>query len=409
MKKLFTTLFFCFLFFSGSIHAQTWSQLAPIYNYGRYVPMAVGCDTLGYMGMGQSANGTAPNYLNDFWQYSPTTNQWNQLASFPPGGQYMPSSFAINHLIYVCCGFDNNRIPQNDLWVYNPSNGKWNQLASLPDTGRYACAGFVIGDSVFYIGTGSFNSSTQFISGFYKYSPKTNTWTKVADFGGGPRDCTYSFQINNVGYVGGGGVNDFDYINDLWAYYPDSDKWVQKENLPNEFCNASASFALNGYGYVISGINVNRNYTNQMAVYNPVKDTWSVQTNSPFAPRCLAASFVVGNNGFFGMGMNNIGEFSDLWTFTGPQNDTPVKSARMNSYDFNFFPNPAHESVEVDIPNLANSIATIKIYNNSGKLLIVKSTAQEKNIISMSGLSTGFYIIEVNNKNSVSSKKLIKY
>ena len=371
--------------------------------------MSVGCDSLGYVGMGQCANGSVPNYLSDFWQYSPTTNQWNQLASFPPGGQFDPISFAINHLIYVCCGFDNNATPQNDLWVYNPSNGSWTQLTSLPDTGRYSCAGFVIGDSVFYIGTGSFNSSTKCISGFYKYSPKTDTWTKVADFGGGPRAGTYSFQINNVGYVGGGGMNDFNYINDLWAYYPDSDKWVQKESFPNEYCDASVSFALNGYGYVITGININHDITNQVAVYNPVNNTWSVQMNSPFLPRFLGASFVVGNNGYFGMGVNNIGDFSDLWTFTGPQNDTPVKSATVNSYDFNIFPNPAHETVEVDIPNLSNNQATIKIYNNNGKLLMVKPTFQEKTIISMSGLSTGFYIIEVNNKSSVSSKKLVKY
>lgn len=354
MKRIPTILtIFCF-FYSLSLQAQTWTQVSSIYNYGRYDAIAVGCDTLAYAGMGQSANGGAPYYLNDFWQYSPKTNHWMALPSFPPGGRYLPSAFAVNHLVYVCCGFDNTRTPQNDLWVFNPAYNNWTQLASLPDTGRYACSGFVIGDSVFYLGTGTYNSSTHFISGFYKYSPKTNKWTKVASFGGGTRANGYSFQINNVGYVGGGGANDFDFISDLWAYYPDSNKWVQKTALPSSSCWATTSFSLNGFGYVVSGQNNLGNANNNVFVYNPANNSWSVQTNAPFSSRKAAASFVVGNNGFVGLGADVNGEFTDFWTFTGPQNILGS--------------GPASLSVSTDTLgiNASGNSKTFKIYSNVG-------------------------------------------
>lgn len=85
-----------------------------------------------------------------------------------------------------------------------------------------------------YIGLGHINAvSNVSYQDFWEYDPSTNTWTQIADFGGGlQRYHSIGFSANGKGYVGLGREEDGDYENDLWEYDPLSNTWLQKTNFP---------------------------------------------------------------------------------------------------------------------------------------------------------------------------------
>src|ERR1035438_7075111 len=101
MKKLY---FSALIFMMMNIFAfsQSWTQKSSIFNYGRFCAIGCSANGKGYVGMGQIADGT---YLNDFWEYDPSSNQWTGKTDFPGGGRYGASAFSINGKVYVCFGY----------------------------------------------------------------------------------------------------------------------------------------------------------------------------------------------------------------------------------------------------------------------------------------------------------------
>ena len=129
--------------------------------------------------------------------YSPVFSQgsWLAKANLGPNTNYSrskPSSFVINGLGYVGCGY--NGTARVDLWAYNPTNNTWTQKANFGGSTRFGAFGFAInGDG--YIGCGY--SAPSYVKDVWKYDVTGNSWTKVADFGGSSRSDASSFVIGN--------------------------------------------------------------------------------------------------------------------------------------------------------------------------------------------------------------------
>lgn len=72
---------------------------------------------------------------------------------------------------------------------------------------------------------------------------------------------------------------------------------------------------------------------------------------------------------------------------------------------FRFYPNPAHQSISIE---MAQSIENIRIYNMYGELLLEKNTKDESQLnIDVSAFPTGQYVIQAYDKSKVYSKKMI--
>jgi len=173
-------------------------------------------------GYGYDSAGTA-GYLNDLWEYSPTTGQWTWVsggnadnaagvygvqgtaaAGNAPGSRYAASSWIDstgNLWLFGGLGYDSTGVQGNlsDLWRYSPSSGQWTWISG----GNAHNANGVYGT----LGTASATNlpgSRQAASAWADSSG--NLWL----FGG-------------YGYDSKGGLGE---LNDLWLYGVSSGQWT---------------------------------------------------------------------------------------------------------------------------------------------------------------------------------------
>ena len=402
---LFLILVFLIIPFLSS--PQSWNQKTSLFNYGRY--SAIGCDAngKGYVGMGQNKNGT---YLDDFWEYVPATNMWQRKSDFPGTGRYGASAYSIKGKIYVCFGYDNSRVSRNDIWEYNPENDVWTEKAVFPGQARYSASGFVIGDSVLYIGTGTYGNSHDYLYDFWKYSPAKNKWTRKSDFPGHNRQDAASFAINGMGYLGSGLSEYMTPTRDFWKYNPVTDSWSVIQPLPaNE--GTLVGFAIGSKGYVGGGLS---SYpfgnTNNFLEYNPATDTWTtLEPQDKAIPRYAGIGFSIGDVGYFGTGYSEDNFFTDFWAFDimGTENEEDCECE--SGFDLYLYPNPATYKVILEIKKgYEFKNVQVYIYNSLGQFTILHTTQKDKSEINIKHLEPGLYLARIFVDSKVSVKRFIK-
>jgi hypothetical protein len=92
------------------------------------------------------------------------------------------------------------------------------------------------------------------------------------------------------------------------------------------------------------------------------------------------------------------------------QNSTlSVNDAEVNNSYFNLFPNPASELLNLQLNAENNSGKNIlSVYDVTGKKVFEKVLSSVSNVIDVSTLTKGFYLIQVNSNNRIYSNKFIK-
>lgn len=391
-------------FFSVS---QTWMQKTSLYNYGRY--SAIGCSVngKGYAGMGQNEEGI---YMDDFWEYDPVSNNWKSKAVFPGVGRYGASAYAINGKIYVCFGYDNSRVCRNDIWEYNPENDTWTEKAGFPGQARYSASGFVIGDSVLYIGTGTYGNSHDYLYDFWMYNPAKNSWTRKSDFPGLNRQDAASFAIDGKGYLGSGLSEYMTFTRDFWKYDLVKDTWSAIQPLPEN--NATlVGFTIDGKAYLGGGTGsfpfVNSNY---FLEYDPATNTWTpLKPMENVIPRYAGIGFSIGDAGYFGTGFNEHNYFTDFWAFDNKKNENDDECECDVDFDLKLYPNPATYKIVLEIKkgyDFENVL--VYIYNTLDQLMIFHSTQLDKTEININQLEPGLYFARIYVDNKVSIKRFIK-
>ena len=84
---------------------------------------------------------------------------------------------------------------------------------------------------------------------------------------------------------------------------------------------------------------------------------------------------------------------------------TSINNSSAEQFNFNIYPNPSDGvfMIESDAP-----IFIIKVYNQLGMLVYRGLTENGKHNIDLSNQANGIYFVEVQNKNSLKTQKLIK-
>ena len=202
----------------------------------------------------------------------------------------------------------------------------WQRKADFPKFQVEGMAGFVIGDKI-YVGTGySFAEDDSdlgvetFITDFYEYDTKTDTWTKKASFGGNARSHGIGFAINGKGYLGlGFATGGRDYHNEFQEYDPVTNTWRQLAAFPGSESNA-AYFTIGDYGYV--GYSDYEAYGEEIPGmqfwrYDPSTDSWTEVARLPAAEneRRNASGFSNNGKGYVAMGNCEYTNCRDFWEY----------------------------------------------------------------------------------------------
>lgn len=188
--------------------------------------------------------------------------------------------------------------------IYSP----WIRLQDFPGVVLGATASVVYNDNV-YLGTGGEPSSTN--RQFYRFTPATNTWTKLKNFPAENRFYALAFAGNGKVFMGGGaGKSDF------YRYDIATDTWTQIGFLP--FSNGNSYI-----GFSFSSLNKHfvLLYTDymkaQLLEFDAVTETWAaretVNLNIDFDVLC----YVAGNTFYinaYGGGFMSFSGVDETWT-----------------------------------------------------------------------------------------------
>lgn len=169
------------------------------------------------------------------------------------------------------------------------------QMANLPGNKRAGEVSFSINDTG-YVGLGHTNSVE--LKDFWQFIPETNTWTQIADYGGGLRVGVSAIGYNGTGYVVGGRDDMGNDTKDFWKYNPTTNNWTQLANFGEGVSRGHALFAWNDTLFVGMGA----------VGTTPQQDCWkySISTNS-WSQSCNFQGGTLKNFAFTGVDINNDG------------------------------------------------------------------------------------------------------
>ena len=343
------------LFLHSLVLAQggSWVPKASLPDTARFSAAAFSIGSKGYLSTGGQI--MCQIKFNDLWEWDQEANIWSQKANLPGGKRFGATGFAIGTKGYIIFGADGDVF--RDLWEWDQATNTWARKTDFPGTQRQNAVGFSIGEKA-YVGTGFlYYGNDPYFHDFWQWDQASDTWTQMADFGGGNRNLAIGFAIGNKGYIGTG-ADSLTLFNDLWEWDEVTNIWTQKSSLPGVVRAAAVGFNLSNYGLVGSG----SGYTSRLRdfwLYDPVSDSWESRTDMA-APRTNAAGFAIGKKGYVATGYGD-GWLHDLWEFdsqlTGMNDLAP---ANKNS----IFPNPTSTTINLHLPS---THTTITIFNLLGE------------------------------------------
>lgn len=257
--------------------ANTWTQKASLPHAARARMWAVGfaIGNKGYIATGFD-DSHFPFELKDCWQYDPATNSWTQKADLQGAGRYGAAAFVINGRAYVGMGSTidpSSPFFLNDFWEYDPAANNWQQKASIQTTfdtqGRSFAFSFTLNNKG-YVGTGNGPVPQSAYNDMWQYNATTDTWTKKADFPGGKRSYATAVATLSFAYAGTGefrelGSPDAYYAKDFWRYDPANDSWLKRADFEGYKRRSAIAFYSNGYPYL--GLGYNPNYSSTSDIY----------------------------------------------------------------------------------------------------------------------------------------------
>jgi len=154
---------------------------------------------LGYVFGGINAAG---DYLNDLWEYNPSTMSWLQKTAMPSEGRSGGVTFVLNNKVYVVGGKSITSNALNETWMYDPALDTWSAQSNFPLNGSWRGVAFSYNNQGF-VGLGK-DAAGQYNTGFYSYDPTLNTWSSIAGSTFSVRTYTGAAQIGPFAYLFGG-------------------------------------------------------------------------------------------------------------------------------------------------------------------------------------------------------------
>ena len=230
--------------------ANSWMRKTDFPGVARVKAIGATIGGKAYVGLGAVSAGGG-NQFCDFWEYDIAKDNWKLLASFPGPAKNDLFCAVIDDCIYTTDGYTDTQF-NSDTYKYDPKTNEWTRLANCPIK-RSGVAGFAIGKNI-YVGTG-FNSEN--LKDFYCYHVETDTWSRIADVPEG-RILSKGVSINGLGYImlgryWHGSLNGGKLLSDVLKYYPLTNQWTRCGNFPGGARQNMVVFAINGKVYVVGG------------------------------------------------------------------------------------------------------------------------------------------------------------
>jgi len=291
--------------------ALTVSRCAPMPDGGRASACACVLDGKAYIFAGRDTAGT---YRNDLWQYDSQTDTWNNLGATPLIARVNATMVAAGGKIYAGLGYSkqkayNDKGYQRDWWEYTPATGEWKQLAQYPTANTVAATSYVADGAIYTL----FGFGYGYTKDVYRYDIAADTWTNIEitqprawlNFGGRGAMCNGRLYFG-LGYR-------MDNLTQWYEVDLPTDTWQQRCSLPGKGRELAACAADNDHVYVFGG----RHFAGEMTGgeifdtylrYAPEKDSWEWCGQMPCGRAENQVAFCINGKVYFGLGEDENGQ-----------------------------------------------------------------------------------------------------
>ena len=278
---------------------------------GRASACACVCEGKAYVFAGRKAGN---KYQNDLWQYDPETDQWTDLGETPLKARVNATIASAGDKLYMGLGYGaahayNDSAYLRDWWEYTPSTQEWKQLAKYPNSYTVKPLSFTIDGSIYVI--------YGFWYGFWRYVCRydidSNTWTTYPDnyhrakknFGG----C--GAMYGGLLYYGGG--YDTHNLNQWFAADIEKDNWMSRASIPGKGRELSACAVGKEHVYIFGGRHFGGDMTggeifDTYLRYAPDKDKWEWCGTMPCGRAENQIAFSINGTPYFGLGEDENGK-----------------------------------------------------------------------------------------------------
>jgi len=298
---------FLLLCSSLSVEAQVWEQV----NQSPFRDDHT--NSFGFEDKAYVFRGSPTNFgngdANEVWQYTPATDSWSILTTFPGDARRISIGDDWDGKYYYGFGIGGPDGRLNDLWVFDPVDTSFTELPSCPCPGRSHPSLIAHNDKVFMGGGSSSNGD---VKDWWEYDMITQEWIQKPDIPGGVRHHTFHFSSGKYVYVGGGHVFNWN------RYDPETEEWTPIDDLPAGRV-AGTQFNYNNLGFILAGDNASHSHVPDFETfmyYSPESKEWDYLPPLPNGSRWAPSSFIVGEELFFLAGLSDlVNNDATMWKF----------------------------------------------------------------------------------------------
>ncbi len=198
---------------------------------------------------------------------------WKELASLPEG-YYSGEAVTLNNEIYFVAG-RNDKLKTPFFYKFNPKTNQWTKLADIPQpTINLALA--AVNGKIYAIGGDLFKDTN------HEYNPQTNTWRILEPMPTGRQHIDCGVSGNDI-FIMGGLTSWQNITRKNEVYDVSTNSWSEKAAIPS-LRNNAAVVTLDSLIYVIGGAGTKENIWGEILTvetYNMNSDRWVQKNNLP--------------------------------------------------------------------------------------------------------------------------------
>lgn len=393
--KVFTVLIGLAFYTPSLGQTNVWTQMDSVKGPPKSACVGFANYSFGYIGLGFDQF----DYKRSLFVYNPGFNLWDKVESM--GGEFSTGlnrssavAFVIDNKAYVGTGQGDNPY-FGDFWMYDMSTNTWTQVANFGGGPRTEAVAFA-SNNMGYVGTGK--SAAGLTNDFWKFDPSMNSWTQVSPIPGNPRKQAVAVSLGINNFVGTG--DDGTFTDDFYKYDASTDTWTQVSDFAGTPRYGAVAFGIYPNLFVGTGYDNTLSYTKDFWSYNSLNDTWTQVQDFPGTARSRAAGFSINGTGYVGTGYDGQ-PTDDFYAYT-PQ----LGKQEINSSHSIVYPNPAINQIQIDSDY--SETMQIEIMDVSGKLVLSEHHSANKPI-DISALVPGTYAYRLlDNNNLITFGKFLK-
>ncbi|MEN9972603.1 MAG: hypothetical protein RIS20_950 [Bacteroidota bacterium] len=389
MKFMRLLLVFIFCQCVSNLHAQFWQQLPDFPGNPRDDAAGFSIQDKHFCGTGRD---DGFNCTRNFYRFNATLQEWENSTPLPDGeNRQYATGFAHNGIGYILCGDNCSGNFLNSFWRFDLSNEQWSTLPALPTSGRAGCVHFIIGDSLYLIGG---QNASGILNEVWRYSINTQEWQQKNNLPIPGIWRGLAFSHDNFGYISAGKSSASSWNSETWKYNPVLDQWSNFPAIAFGERTYVGTVQKDSCLYVFGGIDPNDQTLTSFDKIN--LNFFNTQTLPDFTgnPRKGGVCFSHDGDFYIATGIAGNTRLKETWKI-----ENVMISKLIDEQQLRMYPIPTIDALYLQVDPICIG-EFIYVINGNGSIVLIHRIQSTKDKLSLAHLSSGHYRVVYRNHSS---------